>query len=86
MSDAKKLAIIFDLLRHMGYVNPKADSGIENWFKDSEKDDKAVGMKTTSTDMFIIGYLHFFPTATIGKQQLLDGDFKTPQDLADNAP
>jgi len=86
MTNAEKLSTVLDLLRHMGFVNPKADSDVTEWFADSEKDDKAVGMKKTSTDLFLIGYLHFFPQATLGKQQLLDGDFTTVQDLVDNAP
>ena len=76
---------VLSLLSNTGFVAPKPDSDISGWFAELEKEDKALGHKPSRTDMFITSYLHQFADADLGKKALLDDEFSTPQELADNA-
>jgi hypothetical protein len=80
-----EISVVLSLLSNTGFVAPQPDSDISGWFAALEKEDKLLGHKPSRTDMFIISYLHHFPDADLGKKALLNDDFPTPQDLADNA-
>ncbi len=71
-------------MRHPG---PVPLSKIKSWFSDCERIDKELNIPRTRTDVFIVGLFKAppFHGVSLGKSELLDGQFKTPQAIANLA-
>lgn len=81
-----KMLIILDELRKTLFVDPDTDgdprpgSNIETWFKRVEAADTATNASIKRVDLFLINLFNRIPDDfALGKQELLDGKFKTPR-------
>jgi hypothetical protein len=83
-----KMAIILDELKKTLFIdpeangNPRPNSDIKTWFKRIEKADTATNAPIKRVDLFLINLFDRIPDDfALGKQELLDGKFKTPRAL-----
>jgi hypothetical protein len=81
-----KMLIILDELRNTLFIDPVThgdphpDSDIETWFKRVEAADTATSAPIKRVDLFLINLFARIPDDfALGKQELLDGKFKTPR-------
>jgi hypothetical protein len=78
------MAVVLDELENTGYDRPKANSNIKDWFSRCEKDDTATDAPLHRVDLFLIELRHRIDLDyTLGKSELLNGDFGTPDELVD---
>jgi hypothetical protein len=76
------MAVVLDELANMGYDRPKADSDISDWFSRCDKDDTATNAPLHRVDLFLIELRHRIDlNYTLGKSELINGDFATPDEL-----
>jgi hypothetical protein len=76
------MAVVLDELANMGYDRPQPDSDIGDWFSRCEKDDTATNAPLHRVDLFLIELRHRIDlNYTLGKSELINGDFATPDEL-----
>ena len=82
------MLIVLDELRKTLFIDPgthgdpRPDSDIETWFKRVEDADTATSAPIKRVDLFLINLFDRIPDDfALGKQELLDGKFKTPRAL-----
>jgi hypothetical protein len=88
LTSDQKMFIILDELKKTLYIDPTTygdpteSSDIETWFKRVDAADTATNAPIKRVDLFLINLFHRIPDDfALGKQELLDGEFKTPQQI-----
>ena len=83
-----KMFIILDELKKTLFIDPETNgdprpgSDIKTWFKRIEEADTATNAPIKRVDLFLKKLFNRIPdNFALGKQELLDGKFKTPRAL-----
>jgi hypothetical protein len=91
LTSDQKMFIILDELKKTLYIDPVThgdptpSSDIKTWFKRVSDADDATNAPIRRLDLFYIDIRHRIPgDYPLSPQDLMDGDFDTPQDLLDN--
>jgi alpha-D-ribose 1-methylphosphonate 5-phosphate C-P lyase len=90
LTSDQKMLIILDELKKTLYIDPgthgdpTATSDIKTWFKRVDDADTATNAPIRRVDLFYINIRHRIPgDYPLSPQDLVDGDFATPQELLD---
>ena len=89
LTSEQKMFIILDELRKttlyidpITHGDPSPSSNIKNWFKKVDAADTKTHAPIKRVDLFIINLFHRIPDDfSLGKQELLDGEFETPAQI-----
>lgn len=86
LTSEQKMFIILDELKKTLFIDPithgdpRPDSDVETWFKRVEEADTATNAPIKRVDLFLINLFNRIPDDfALGKQELIDGKFKTPR-------
>jgi hypothetical protein len=90
LTSENKMMIILDELKKTLFIDPithgdpRSNSDITTWFKRVDEADTATNAPIKRVDLFYINIRHRIPgDYPLSPQDLVDGDFTTPQDLLD---
>ncbi len=72
-------------LEIMGMLNSTPGTDVSAWFSECEKIDGDLGLPLTRTDLFLRRFLKAHDGVLLGKSELLQGKYKTPQVIANLA-
>ena len=82
--DEALLIVLDELQGTTRFDRPTPTSDIKDWFKRIDKDDSDTNAHINRTNLFIANVVNRVnPNATLGRNDLLNGRFSTPNQLVD---